>query len=75
MSPPRSSSGLCSSRKDAKRTAAAGGLSINDVRLDAAAALRPVLAMAIGGRMLVVRKGRRQLCLVRLLDDDDDEGP
>jgi tyrosyl-tRNA synthetase len=55
-------SGLASSKAEARRYLEQGGVYLNNVRLDATS--RVVLADALHGRYLVVRRGRRQLHLV-----------
>ncbi|MBS1265070.1 MAG: Tyrosine--tRNA ligase [Acidimicrobiaceae bacterium] len=51
-------SGLCSSRGDARRTIKGGGVSVNGVRQDAEAAALPPDS-ALGGRFVLLQKGRR----------------
>jgi len=51
-------SGLCSSRGDARRTIKGGGVSVNGFRQDAEAAVLPPDS-ALGGRFVLLQKGRR----------------
>lgn len=51
-------SGLCSSRGDARRTIKGGGVSVNGLRQDAEAAALPPDS-ALGGRFVLLQKGRR----------------
>ncbi len=51
-------SGLCGSRGDARRTIAGGGVSVNGVRVAADDTALPADA-AVGGRFVLLQKGRR----------------
>jgi tyrosyl-tRNA synthetase len=55
-------SGLASSKAEARRYLEQGGVYLNNVRLDVTS--RVTLADALHGRYLVLRRGRRQLHLV-----------
>lgn len=59
------SSGLASSKGDARRTISAGGMYLNNRRVDDAD-LTVSLADAIEGRFLVLRKGRKNYHLVKI---------
>jgi tyrosyl-tRNA synthetase len=58
-------SGLCSSRGDARRTIKGGGVSVNGLRQDAEAAVLPPDS-ALGGRFVLLQKGRRNRHLLVL---------
>jgi len=59
------SSGLATSKADARRKIQGGGIYLNNQRV-ADAAQTATLGQAIDGRFLVLRQGRRQYCLVRV---------
>ena len=58
-------SGLCSSKGDARRTIKGGGVSVNGLRQDAEAAVLPPDS-ALGGRFVLLQKGRRNRHLLVL---------
>lgn len=58
--------GLCKGKSEARRLIAGGGMYLNNQRIDDALAL-VTPAAAIDGRLLVLRAGKRQYRLVRLL--------
>ena len=59
------SSGLATSKADARSKIQGGGIYLNNQRV-ADAAQTATLGQAIDGRFLVLRQGRRQYCLVRV---------
>ena len=58
-------SGLASSKADARRAIEGGGIYINNARVSDGATV-VMLSQAIGGRFLVLRRGRRQYHLVKV---------
>ena len=58
-------SGLASSKADARRAIEGGGIYINNARVSDSATV-VMLSQAIGGRFLVLRRGRRQYHLVKV---------
>ncbi len=58
--------GLCKGKSEARRLIAGGGMYLNNQRIDDALAL-VTPAAAIDGRLLVLRAGKRQYRLIRLL--------
>lgn len=68
------STGLAPSLSGARRTIAEGGASVNNVRVADPAALVD-LDSAIHGRWLVLRRGRRSVAGVRLVDRPDGHRP
>jgi tyrosyl-tRNA synthetase len=58
-------SGLCSSKGDARRTIKGGGVSVNGLRQDADVAVLPPDS-ALGGRFVLLQKGRRNRHLLVL---------
>jgi tyrosyl-tRNA synthetase len=61
------SSGVASSKGDARRTISAGGIYLNNRRVDDADQIIS-LADAIEGRFLVMRKGRKNYHLIKILE-------
>ena len=58
---------LCSSRSDARRTIAGGGVRVNGQRVDAEAVALPDEAV-VGGRFVLLQKGKRQRHLLLIED-------
>jgi tyrosyl-tRNA synthetase len=58
--------GVCKSRGEARRSVEGGGLSINNVRVEAVEAV-VTMADAIEGRFLILRKGKKNYHMVRIV--------